>query len=97
MDSLSTSTEPFAPLASSVTAARVPPSCGTAAPGGNTEITGPLYTTDDDGFSTDAASPKKKKNSKGSQGKNCGYLSATSDTRGSDRGSDTSVYTVKEK
>ena len=62
--SLSASAKPFVPLAtSSVTAAGVPPSSGTTLPlKGSTELTRPLYTTDDDRFTTDAASPKKKKN-----------------------------------
>ena len=63
--SLSTSAKPFVPLAtSSVTVMGVPPSGGgTTLPLRNpTEVNRPLYTTDDDGFTTDAASPKKKKN-----------------------------------
>ena len=62
--SLSASTKPFVPLAtSSVTVMGALPSGGTTLPLRNpTEVTRHLYTTDDDGFTTDAASPKKKKN-----------------------------------
>ena len=62
--SLSASAKPFMPLATScVTATGVPPPSGTTLPSRNpTEVTRPLYTTDDDGFTTNAASPKKKKN-----------------------------------
>ena len=52
----------------------------------------PLYTIDDDGPTTEVASPKKKKkNCQHSQGKGRGCLSVTSDTRVSDSGSDTSA------
>ena len=93
--SLSASAKPFVPLAtSSITAMGIPPPGGTTLPlKGSTEATRPLYTTDDDGFTTDAASPKKKKNRRGQRGKNCGHHSATSDTRVSDSGSDTSAMT----
>ena len=62
--SLSTSAKPFVPLAtSSVTATGILPHGGATLPlKGSTEVTRPLYTTDDDGFTTDAASLKKKKN-----------------------------------
>ena len=62
--SLSASAKPFVPLATfSVTATGMPPPSGTTLPSRNpTEVTRPLYTTDHDGFSADAASPKKKKN-----------------------------------
>ena len=62
--SLSASAKPFMPLAtSSVTAMGILPHGGTTLPlKGSTEVTRPLYTTDDDGFTTNAASPKKKKN-----------------------------------
>ena len=62
--SLSASAKPFMPLAtSSVTVKRIPPHGGATLPlKGSTEVTRPLYTTDDNGFTTDAASPKKKKN-----------------------------------
>ena len=52
------------PLAtSSVTVMGVLPQGGATLPlKGSTEVTRPLYTTDDDGFTTDVASPKKKKN-----------------------------------
>ena len=62
--SLSTSAKPFMPLAtSSITVMRVLPPGGTTLPTkGFLDATRPLYTTDDDGFTTDAASPKKKKN-----------------------------------
>ena len=62
--SLSTSAKPFVSLAaSSVTATGMLPPSGTTLPSRNpTEVTRPLYTTDDDGFTTDTASPKKKKN-----------------------------------
>ena len=65
--SLSTSTKPFVPLAtSSVTMMGIPPPGGATLPlKGSMEITRPLYTTDDDGFTTDAASPKKQKNRRG--------------------------------
>ena len=61
--SLSASAKPFVPLAtSSVTATGVLPPSGTTLPLRNpTEVTRPLYTTDDDGFTTDATSPKKRK------------------------------------
>ena len=60
---------------------------------GSTEVTRPLYTTDDDGFTTDVASPKKKKNRRGHQGRNHGQPSTASDTGVSDSGSDTSATT----
>ena len=62
--SLSTSAKPFVPLAtSSITVMGVPPPGGTTLSlKGCTYATRPLYTTDDDGFTTDAVSPKKKKN-----------------------------------
>ena len=62
--SLSTSAKPFVSLAtSSITVTGIPPPGGTTLPlKGSTEATRPLYTTDDDGFTTDATSPKKKKN-----------------------------------
>ena len=62
--SLYTSAKPFVPLAtSSVTAIEIPPPGGATLPlKGSTEVTRPLYTTDDDGFTTNAASLKKKKN-----------------------------------
>ena len=90
---LSASAKPFVPLAtSSVTATGVPPSgCTATLLRGNAEVTRPLYMTDDDGFMTDAASLKKKKNQWGSSGKNCGCHHATSDTGVSDSGSDTSA------
>ena len=55
------------PLAtSSVTVMGIPPPGGATLPlKGSMEVTSPLYTTDDDGFTTDAASPKKKKNRQG--------------------------------
>ena len=83
------------PLAtSSITATGIPPPGGTTLPlKGSTDATRPLYTTDDDGFTTDAASPKKKKNRQGQQGKNRGHRSATSNTRVSNSGSDTSATT----
>ena len=61
--SLSASAKPFMPLAtSSITAMEIPPPGGTTLPlNGSTEATRPLYTTDTDGFTTDAASPKKNK------------------------------------
>ena len=61
---LSTSAKPFVPLAtSSITVMGIPPLDGATLPlKGSTEATRSLYTTDDDGFTTDAASPKKKKN-----------------------------------
>ena len=51
------------PLAtSSVTATGVPVSGGTTLPVRNpTEVTGPLYTTDDDGFTTDVAYEEEEK------------------------------------
>ena len=60
--SLSASAKLFVPLAtSSVTATGVPPPSGTTLPlKSSSEVTRPLYTTDDDGFTTDAASPGKK-------------------------------------
>ena len=67
--SLSTTVKPFVPLTtSSATAMGIPPSGGTAPPlRGNTEVTWPLHTMDDDRFTTDATSPvKKKKNCQGS-------------------------------
>ena len=93
--SLSTSAKPFVPLAtSSVSVTGIPPPGGTTLPlKGSTEVTRPLYTTDDDGFTTDVASPKKKKNRRGQQVKNHGHHSATSDTGVSDSGSDTSATT----
>ena len=62
--SLSASAKPFVPLAtSSVTTTGMPPHDGATLPlKGSTEVTWPLYTTDDDGFTTDSASQKKKKN-----------------------------------
>ena len=62
--SLSTSAKPFVPLAtSSITAMGVLPLGGTTLSlKGSTNATRPLYTTDDNGFTTDAASLKKKKN-----------------------------------
>ena len=79
---------------SSVTATGIPPHGGAALPlKGSTEVTRPLYTTDDDGFITNAASRKKKKNRQGQRGKNHGHHSATSDTGVSDSGSDTSAMT----
>ena len=62
--SLSASAKPFVPLAtSSITVTGVLPPGGTTLPlKGSMDATRPLYTTDDDGFTTDAASPKKKKN-----------------------------------
>ena len=65
--SLSASAKTFVPLAtSSITAMGVPPPGGTTLPPkGTMDATRPLYTTDDDGFTTDAASPKKKKNRRG--------------------------------
>ena len=65
--SLSASAKPFVPLATSfITATGIPPPGGTTLPlKGSTEATRPLYTTDDDGFTTDATSPKKKKNRRG--------------------------------
>ena len=61
--SLSASGKPFVPLAtSSVTATGVPPPSGTTLPlNGSTEVTQPLYTTDNNGFTTDAATSKKKR------------------------------------
>ena len=93
--SLSASAKPFVPLAtSSINAMGILPPGGTTLPlKGSTEATRPLYTTDDDGFTTDAASPKKKKNRRGQRGKNRGHHSATSDTGVSDSGSDTSAAT----
>ena len=93
--SLSASAKPFMPLAtSSITVMGIPPPGGTTLPlKGSMEATRPLYTTDDNGFTTDAASPKKKKNRRGQRGKNHGHHSATSDTGVSDRGSDTSATT----
>ena len=62
--SLSASAKPFVPLAtSSITAMGILPPGGTTLP----------YTTDDDGFTTDATSPKKKKNRWGQWGKNRGH------------------------
>ena len=65
--SLSASPKPFVPLAtSSITAMGVLPPGGITLPmKGSIDATRPLYTTDDDGFTTDAASPKKKKNRPG--------------------------------
>ena len=65
--SLSTSAKPFMPLAtSSITVMGILPPGGTTLPlKGSTEATRPLYTPDDDGFTTDATSPKKKKNRRG--------------------------------
>ena len=65
--SLSTSAKPFMPLATSSITVRgiLPPGGATLPLKGSTEATRPLYTTDDDGFTTDAASPKKKKNRRG--------------------------------
>ena len=62
--SLSTSAKLFVPLAtSSITVTGILPPGGTTLPlKGSTEATRPLYTTDDDGFTTDAATLKKKKN-----------------------------------
>ena len=93
--SLSTSAKPFMPLAtSSVTVMGIPPHSGTTLLlKGSTKVTRPLYTTDEDGFTTDAASPKKKKNRRGQRGKNRGHHSDTSDTRVNDSGSDTSTMT----
>ena len=53
--SLSTSAKPFVPLAtSSITVTGIPPPSGTALPlKGSTEATRPLYTTDDDGFTSE--------------------------------------------
>ena len=61
---MSASAKPFVPLASSsVTVTGILPHGGATLPlKGSTEVTRPLYTTDDDGFTTDAASLKKKKN-----------------------------------
>ena len=61
--SLSASAKPFVPLATcSVTVMGIPPPSGTTLPlKGSTEVTRPLYTTDDDGFITDVASPKKNR------------------------------------
>ena len=94
--SLSASAKPFVPLAtSSITVTGVPPSGGTTLLLKETvDATRPLYTTDYDGFTTDAASPKKKKNRRGQRGKNHGHHSATSDTGVSDSGSDTSAMTM---
>ena len=84
------------PLAtSSITVTGVPPPGGTTLPmKGSVDATRPLYTTDDNGFTTDAASLKKKKNRPGQQGKNHGHRSATSDTGVSDSGLDTSATTM---
>ena len=62
--SLSTSAKPFMPLAtSSITVMEILPPGGATLPlKGSTDATRPLYTTDDNGFTTDAASQKKKKN-----------------------------------
>ena len=94
--SLSTSAKLFGSLAtSSVTATGALPPSGTTLPLKKpTEVTRPLYTTDDDAFTTDAASPKKKKNTQGHRGRNHGHHSATSDTGVSDSGSDTSPTTA---
>ena len=67
----------------------LPPSGTTLPLKGSTKVTRPLYTTDDDGFTTDAASPKKRKNRQGHQGRNRGHHSTASDTGISDSGSDT--------
>ena len=73
----------------------VPPPGGTTLPlEGSTDATRPLYTTEDDGFTTDAVSPKKKRNRRGQRGKNCGHRSVTSDIGVSDSGSDTSATTT---
>ena len=94
--SLSTSAKPFVPLAtSSITAMGVPPLGGTTLPlKGSMDATRPLYTTDDDGFTTKAASPRKKKNRQGQQGRNRGHRNVTSNTGVSDSGSDTSAMTM---
>ena len=94
--SLSTSAKPFVPLAtSSITAMGELPPGGTTLPlKGSVDATRPLYTTDDDGFTTDAVSLKKKKNRQGQRGKNHGHRSTTSDTRVSDCRSDTSATTM---
>ena len=73
---------------SSVTMTGMLPHSGTTLPlKGSTEVTRPLYTTDGDGFTSDATSLKKKKNRRGQWGKNCGHHSATSDTGVSNSGS----------
>ena len=71
----------------------LPPGGATLPLKGSTEVTRPPYTTDDDGFTTDVASPTKKKNRRGQWGKNGRHHSATSDTGVSDSGSDTSATT----
>ena len=94
--SLSASAKPFVPLAtSSNTATGVPLPGGTTLPmKGSVDATRPLYTTDDNGFTTDAASPKKRKNRRGQRGKNRRHRSTTSDTGVSDSRSDTSATTM---
>ena len=91
--SLSASAKPFVPLAtSSVTMTGLPPSSGTTLPlKGSTKVARPLFTTDDDGFTTSAVSLKKKKNRRGCRGKNNGPHSTASNIGVSDSGSDTSA------
>ena len=69
--SLSASAKPFMPLStSSIMATGIPPLGGTTLPlKGCTEATRSLYTTDDDGFTTDAASLKEIKNRRGHKGR----------------------------
>ena len=59
------------PLAtSSVTMTGIPPHGGTTLPlKGPTEVTRPLYITDDDGFTTDATSPKKRRIGEANEGR----------------------------
>ena len=61
---LSASAKPFMPLVtSSITVTGVLPPGGTTLPmKGSMDATRPLYTTDDDGFTTNVSSQKKKKN-----------------------------------
>ena len=61
-NSLSTSAKPFSPLATSITVTGVLPPGGITLPmKGSVDATRPLYTTDDE-FTTNGASPKKRKN-----------------------------------